>query len=279
MMNSLLEVQEIRIAIESFLNGAGEVFKAFREQDSSCVSYGVRVGETSWFIKYSDHPRGKASLERAMRIYSSVQHSALPVLRNSFTTPGDGLALVLDWLPGEVLYDYTRFRGPARLEDPASPLVRFRRLPLKMILTAIDTIYAAHLAIAEKGFIAVDFYDGCILYDFDSRQVHLCDLDEYRQGPFTLETDRLPGSRRFMAPEEWRRGACIDQATNVYTLGRTALELLGWSLEPESSWPGSSTTREVLVKATDPDQTRRYQTVADFVSAWREDEEKLGNEK
>ena len=48
----------------------------------------------------------------------------------------------------------------------------------------------------------------------------LVDLDEYRQGPFTVEVDRLPGSDRYMAPEEWERGATIDERTTVFNLGR-----------------------------------------------------------
>ena len=34
------------------------------------------------------------------------------------------------------------------------------------------------------------------------------------------------GSSRFMAPEEFERGALIDERTNVFTMGRTAAVLL-----------------------------------------------------
>ncbi|MGW5434528.1 hypothetical protein ACWET9_46705 [Streptomyces sp. NPDC004059] len=57
----------------------------------------------------------------------------------------------------------------------------------------------------EAGFVAVGLYDGCMLYDFDEHRMSLCDLDEYRASPFVLNADRLPGSTRYMAPEEFAR--------------------------------------------------------------------------
>lgn len=100
--------------------------------------------------------------------------------------------------------------------------MRFRSLPVPNILATLDTIYDAHVALTEHGFVASDFYDGCIIYDFDGAQTFLCDLDEYRPGPWKLERDRAYGSTRFMAPEEFRRGATIDHVTNVFNLGRAA---------------------------------------------------------
>jgi len=100
--------------------------------------------------------------------------------------------------------------------------VRFRSLPVPNILATLDTIYDAHVALTEHGFVASDFYDGCIIYDFDGAQTFLCDLDEYRPGPWKLERDRAYGSTRFMAPEEFRRGATIDHVTNVFNLERAA---------------------------------------------------------
>lgn len=51
--------------------------------------------------------------------------------------------------------------------------------------------------------------DGCFLYDDERLAMHLVDLDEYRPGPFTVTADRLPGSSRYMAPEECRRVAGV----------------------------------------------------------------------
>jgi hypothetical protein len=169
-------------------------------------------------------------------------------------------------LPGLALQDYTT-SGASR-EDPASAHARFRALPVQRTLAALDTIYDAHLTLAEAGFVAVDFYDGCILYDFERHRIYLIDLDEYRAGPFVLEEERLPRSRRFMAPEECQRGAVIDQVSNVYTLGRTAMILLGNGQLGGPEWRGGSALQAVVARATAADRTLRQQSVRAFVADW-----------
>ena len=268
-MGSLIENNTINTDIEVYLSQVGEVFQAFRDQDSGCVSYGVWSDGKRWFVKHSQDPRGIASLKRAGHLYATIQHPALPHLRNTFQTPG-GFTLVLDWQPGEVLYDYTKYSPEQRRSDPTCPYVRFRSLPASEILAALGTIYDVHLLLSEAGFIVVDFYDGCIIYDFEQAQVYLCDLDEYRFGPFILEADRLPGSKRFMAPEEFQRGALIDQVTNVFTLGRTAIELLGYGSTSSGIWKGSTAMREVLWRATNPERAVRQQSVREFVENWQD---------
>ncbi|MGC5387942.1 hypothetical protein ACPXCJ_25935 [Micromonospora chalcea] len=49
----------------------------------------------------------------------------------------------------------------------------------------------------------------------------LIDLDEYRPGPLVLDSGRLPGSRRYLPPEELTRGATVDDRPTVHALGRT----------------------------------------------------------
>jgi serine/threonine-protein kinase len=268
MSDSLTEICAIDVEIEPYLEQIGEVFRAFREQDSGCLSYGVLTQGRRWFVKHSDEPRGIASLRRAFHLNSTVQHTALPRLHNSFNTPG-GFALVYDWAPG---YLWRELRHPSderSADDPNSPYSRFRGLTMDKILDALDTIYDVHLLLADRGFVAVDFYDGCIIYDFDRSRTVLCDLDEYRAGPFNLDADRLPGSRRFMAPEEWQRGARIDQVTNVFTLGRTALVLLGDGSGSMEDWKGSEGLKDVVTRATALERKRRHHTVREFVEHWR----------
>lgn len=268
MSNSLTEVGDIDVDIELYLGQVGEVFRAFRDRDSGCVSYGVLAGGKRWFVKHSDDPRGIESLRRAHHLNSCVSHRALPRLHHTIETPG-GFALVYDWAPGELLNDYTRFSREQRRHDPACPHVRFRALPLAEILDALDTIYDVHLMLADHGFVAVDFFDGCIIYDFNRSRTYLCDLDEYRTGPFVLEADRLLGSSRFMAPEEWQRGARIDQVTNVFTMGRTAIVLLGDGTGSMESWKGTEAMRGVVIRATALERTRRHQSAREFVEDWR----------
>jgi len=267
MANALTETHSIESDLESFLNGVGSIFCSFRWQDSGCTSFGVACGGERLFVKYSDQPHGIESLRRAEVLYGQVQHPALADLHNVIATD-QGLALVFEWLPGEVLYDYVTHRGQQGRNNPGSPHYRFRNLPVEKILSTLDSIFDVHLLLAERGFIAVDFYDGCIMYDFETDRTFLMDLDEYRLGPFTVEDDRLPGSRRYMAPEEFVQGSLIDQVTNVYTLGRTAVELLGsGSL---GKLRGDEAIMAVIKRAVEPERAQRYSSVWEFVNAWND---------
>ena len=81
----------------------------------------------------------------------------------------------------------------------------------------------------------MDFHDGCRLYDFDALNMRLIDLDEYRPGSFIVDVDRLPGPTSYMAPEEFKGGAVIDERTTVFAMGRMIQHLL----DSTDGWCGS----------------------------------------
>jgi serine/threonine-protein kinase len=268
MPHPLLDVDALTEPVEVYLETHGSVFARFTEQDSGCRSYGVALDDERWFLKHSTDETSAASLRRAASFHRVVRHPAIVPLEHAIDID-DGLALVYPWAEGEVLYHASRSaRGPAVRLDPHGAHVRFRALPLDRILPAIDTVLDAHLTIAEAGFVAVDLYDGCLLYDFDRDQMHLVDLDEYRPGPFVVTVDRLPGSTRFMAPEEMRRGATIDQRTTVFDLARLARVLLDTG-DLDGEFRGSTAAAGIIELATRPEPGERYVAVADFVEAWR----------
>ncbi len=266
-MHALTGITHIDLDLSAYLAQIGRVFRVYDTYDSGCSAYGVQVEGRRWFVKHADDPRGMTSLRRAIDVNRRVQHPALPRLQHTFTTC-QGLALVYRWAPGEPLA-FGSSTPPEKRADPSFAPVRFRALPRAEVLAALEAIYETHLRVAEAGLIAVDFYDGSLLYDFEGAQIYVYDLDEYRPGPFVLETDRLPGSRRFMAPEEFQRGALIDQATNVFTLGRTAILLLGDGLSSWDAWRGTDGMKAVLLRATDPERAARQPTVSAFVETWR----------
>jgi hypothetical protein len=146
---------------------------------------------------------------------------------------------------------------------------RFRALPWPERARVVDAAFDLHLQLAASGFVAVDLYDGCLLYDHDAQRPWIYDLDEYRPGPFVLQAERNPGSTRFMAPEEFVRGAQIDQVTNVFTLGRLALVLLGDRAGAPGAWPGPAAALEVLSRATSAERSERPASVEAFVTAYR----------
>ncbi|HIO64168.1 MAG TPA: serine/threonine protein kinase, partial [Dehalococcoidia bacterium] len=50
MPDSLATVTKIQMDIEDCLRSVGEVFRAFRDQDSTCISYGVLSSDRRWFV-------------------------------------------------------------------------------------------------------------------------------------------------------------------------------------------------------------------------------------
>lgn len=260
-MPSLLATRRIAVHIEDHLTSIGEVFATIRGHDSGCTSYGVDDGGGRWFVKVA-YDADVEQLRSAERFHAAVTHAAIVPLRGAFDVPG-GRALVYPWVPGEILNDPLAPGGrPPAAEDSA--LNRFRARPVASVERVLDTVVDAHVAVARHGFVAVDFYDGCLMYDAATEQVRLVDLDSYRPGPYVLEADRQYGSRRFMAPEEFVRGSTIDERTTVYTLGRTARVLLGEA----GHWRGSAAMEGVVERATADAPAARFESVGAFATAW-----------
>ncbi|MGW7264704.1 serine/threonine protein kinase [Streptomyces sp. NPDC054842] len=265
-LHPLLAVDEVS-AVEPYLGRVGEVFTAFREQDSGCVSYGVRLLDGQcWFVKEAVTDGARRSLERGWAFHRAVRHAAI-VPQVHRIAVRDTWAVVMPWRKGEVLC-HPAGTGQRDRTSPHTPMARFRALPTADVLRAFDRVLDAHLAVEGAGHVAVDFYDGALLYDFAGGVAHLVDLDEYRPGPFVVEEERLPGSRRYMAPEEFERGAVIDARTTVFTLGRTARLFLDAGDE-ERAWRGTAPQLAVVERATRQDPAERYEDVAAFTAAWR----------
>ncbi|WP_019635468.1 hypothetical protein [Paenibacillus fonticola] len=263
----------------SWLDSIGEVFAVFHEQDSGNISFGVRQEDgRKFFVKYAGaetvHYQGDIKeavqrLQQAMTVYADLTHRSLINLVNHFATR-DGYAAVFDWIEGENLHPHWSFPPPAKYTDPASPFYRYRQLPVEQRMASLDEIYAFHAAVEQRGYVAVDFYDGSIMYDFESDSTRICDIDFYRKGPFTNHMGRLWGSARFMSPEEFVKGATIDGITNVFNMGATAFVLLGGELDRDfSKWEASPELYEIALKAVEPERQLRYSSVAEFYGAWK----------
>jgi len=180
--------------------------------------------------------------------------------------------VVHDWVPGEVLSDPLAPGGLPR-ENPRSAFARFRRLPVPEVLAAYGTVLDAHRALAGRGFVAVDFYDGCLIYDFAPRTMWLCDLDCYRPAP-TCWTGTVSTARaRFMVPEESAKSATVDERSTVFTLGRAAFVLLSRGprgVQDRDLWRAGDVLFQVATTATRPRPAHRYQSVAELIGAWQD---------
>jgi serine/threonine protein kinase len=258
---SLLATPRIAVHVEDHLAAIGNVFATIRGHDSGCTSYGVEDGGDRWFVKVA-YDADVDQLRSAERFHAAVAHPAIVPLLHAFDVPG-GRAVVYPWVAGEILNDPLAPGGRPRTATD-SALNRFRARPVGSIERVLDTLIDAHVAVVGAGFVAVDFYDGCLMYDAATEQVRLVDLDGYRPGPYVLEADRQYGSRRFMAPEEFVRGSTLDERTTVYTLGRTARVLLGEA----GHWRGSAASERVVDRATADAPADRFGSVDAFAAAW-----------
>jgi serine/threonine-protein kinase len=140
---------------------------------------------------------------------------------------------------------------------------------VEQILTALETIFAIHLKVSSAGLVAVDLYDGCLHYDFQEQREWLLDADEYRPGPFRVKGGRLPGSRRFLAPEQTQIGALNDERTTVYQLGRVGAVLLDAG-DNEGRFRGGPERAQVLTQARAQDPDQRFVSIKAFVTSWRQ---------
>lgn len=265
MTPKLLSAEATDLSAADFVAQHGNVFALFdaTTQDSGNVSYGVRLGEQRYFVKTAgnasdrkpalSHPQRVALLRNAVRLGRSIAHRALPQLLNVVECL-DGPLLVYEWVEGELLRVTSALRS-----DPASACARFRALPAAEVVSALNVVFDLHAELAQRGWIAGDFYDGCLIYDFSKRRLHVVDLDNYRDAPFVNTIGRMFGSTRFMAPEEHELGALIDERTTVFTLGRTIRELL-----PSAA----AEIAEVAQEACETQRERRFETVGKFYEAW-----------
>lgn len=259
-----------------FLRLVGIVFAEFgaNTQDSGNVSYGVEIGAGRFFVKTAglpddplpklDHPARVALLRNAVRLNQSVQHPLLLALHTVVESP-DGPLLVYPWLDGELLGVPREQR-----DNPQSSFQRFRRLPAAEILACLDSLFDLHVQLAQAGWVAGDFYDGSLLYDFAASRLWVIDTDCYRDGPFINEVGRMFGSSRFMAPEEYEKGAWIDEQTTVYVMGRTALVFL-----PDVP----SALLQVTAQACAPERKQRFETMTAFFHAWQGARDGLGQKQ
>jgi serine/threonine-protein kinase len=260
-----------------WLTRFGKVFCVFDQQDSGNISFGIQNGTTKKFVKFAgastleyagDPQDAVIRLKQAIPIYEALSHPNLINLVDHFEVE-NGYALVFEWVEGECLHPHWSFPPPAKYNDPNSPFYRYRQLPIELRLLSLNSIFSFHVDVEAKGYVAVDFYDGSILYDFSSDTTKICDIDFYQKKPFINTMGRLYGSSRFMSPEEFELGASIDGITNVFNMGSIAFGLIGGELDHSfAKWEAGKALYEVALKAVEPNRNDRYTSMADFYTNW-----------
>ena len=122
--------------------------------------------------------------------------------------------------------------------------------------------------IASQNYVAIDFYDGSIMYDFENGKMTICDIDFFRKQPCSNDMGRMWGSSRFQAPEEFQLGAVIDEITNVYTVGATAFALFGGYNRTRDKWQLSDKLFKVATKAVSDNRAERQQSIRQLREKW-----------
>lgn len=118
---------------------------------------------------------------------------------------------------------------------------------------------------AEQKFVAIDFYDGRVMYDFKRQKTIICDIDFFRKSPAVNDMGRMWGSSILMSPEEFEKGAVLDEITNVYTLGAMAFALFGNYKRDLENQSLSKKVYDVAAKATSDSRDNRYQSVKELI--------------
>ncbi|MDA2355722.1 serine/threonine protein kinase [Bacillus cereus] len=262
-----------------WLKQLGSVFCVFDQQDSGNISFGVEKDEQKYFVKYagakpidfSGNPKDAIKrLKNAVPVYQSLEHPHLIKLLDNFPTDY-GFAVVFQWFEGECLHSHWSYGGVAKYTNPKSPFYRFKNLELEKRLKALDTIFSFHTYVESQNYVAVDFYDGSILYDFKNDETKICDIDFYRKSPFINDIgENFWGANRSKSPEEYELGSPIDSITNVFNLGAIAFGLLGGEMDRSfSKWDANQGLYEVVLRAVEEDRNKRYSTIKDFYNAWK----------
>lgn len=259
----------------SFLKKYGKVFKVYDDQDSGNICFGTEKDGQRYFVKFAGAPtdRGIGSpsdaverLKAALPVYRDLKHENLIELVEAEEI-GGGFAMVFQWADGDCM---------GRMYPAAHQ--RFLQLSEKSRMDVFRDILSFFAHMASSGYVAIDFYDGSILYDFKSGKTTICDIDFFRKKPCVNDMGRMWGSSLFQAPEEYQPGAVIDEITNVYTLGATAFALFGGYERTMDTWQLGERLYKVAAKAVSAARASRWQSIGQFREEWERAEKGEQNE-
>lgn len=248
-----------------FMRKYGKVFRVFDGQDSGNICFGTETDGKRYFVKFAGAPTAEYGgttenaiqrLKETLPVYRELHHDHLIDFVGAEEI-GGGFAMVFNWADGDCM---------GRMYPLSHK--RFMQLDVTDKLRVFDDILSFFAYIATQKYVAIDFYDGSILYDFETKKTTVCDIDFFRRQPTVNDMGRMWGSSRFQGPEEYEFGAVIDEITNVYTLGATAFALFANYEKTQSSWELSKKLFEIAQKATNPVRNQRQQSIRQFVDEW-----------
>lgn len=277
----------------SFLSKYGKVFCAFDHNDSGNISFGVAECDNRFFIKVAGAHTSESTTEAKKSV--EVLKNAMPLYESLKQLPNiieliehyeikDLYIAVFKWAEVECLFDYWNFDKYSNNALIKSPYQKFKLLPIEKRLKFVKTMFEFLEHIEKMGYVAIDFYDGSIMYDFKNDITTICDIDFFRKKPtYNDMGQNFWGTKRLKAPEEYIYGADIDEFTNVFTLGALILNFFGNYTKADinqmyqhseffpcsfENWELSKELYEVVTKAASSDRNNRYNSITNFFTSW-----------
>lgn len=277
----------------SFLSKYGKVFCVFDKNDSGNISFGTYDDEKKHFIKVSGAKTTEScrsteeaigTLKAAIPLYLDLTHPRLIQLTEHFSYH-DLYVAVFKWADGDCLFDHWNFGYYNANPNIIPPRERFKLLSTEKRIKAFHAIFDFLTFIESKGYVAVDFYDGSIMYDFEQDTLTICDIDFFRKKPLINDIgEDFWGTKRLKAPEEYILRAEIDTVTNVFTLGALLMHFFGNLSNDEikemykknafipcryETWELNEPLYQVALKAVSKERLNRYDSMKSFYKEWR----------
>ena len=250
----------------TFLDDYGAVLSVVKNGGGSgnmCLC--VEDGGKKYFVKYAGAPIAGIDagaiaqaiewLKNASRIYVDLAHENLITFVRG-EAAGGGYLNVFEWVDAECV----------GYPDPPSRR-RFLNLPAAAKMRAFGAILDFHAHVAERGYVAIDFYADQILYDFKNARTIVCDIDFYQKSPYYGDMGPW-GSANFVSPEECAPGSRIDEITMVYTMGATAFSIFADYVRAPEAWTLGKALYGAAAKAVSDDRGRRQQSIREFMAEW-----------
>ena len=275
-----------------WLKRYGKAFWCVDETGSGCICIGMEQENKKYFCKIAGVNTIEADvtpqesvqiLKNAVSLYEELKHPNLVRIIEAYEYDKLYVA-VFEWVDGECLFDHWNFETYKKNHLLKSPMERFRGLPAGKKLAAVDALFSFLQNVNRKGYAAVDFYDGSILYDFATDRVTLCDIDLFRKNPVVNDRGmEWYGTKRLKAPEEYIQGSVIDERTNIFTLGALIFDFFGIYSANEIkqryvqnrflpcsrlNWQLNEDSYKVAEKAVSASRQERYQTFEEFSYDW-----------
>lgn len=281
--NIKYEINGIRFDLKekhdfSWLSNLGEVFCVFDKQDSGNICFGIKGKDKKLFVKYAGaktiNYKGNVkiaieNLKQSSILYKELKCEQLIDLIETFET-NVGYGVVFEWIEGRNLHEHWTFDKYPKYTHEKSAYYRYKKLPVKKRLMTINNIFEFLCKVENLGYVAIDLYDGSIMYDFKTDTTKICDIDFFRKKPTINDIGQnFWGSKRFKAPEEYILNAVIDEKTNVFNMGALIFGLLGDDKNRSYiKWEASKELYDVTLNAVNEDREKRYNSMMEFFYVW-----------